>query len=139
VGKSLVQRVRRRNRKHLRTQSRLGKDIGGLCTGALILAKSGLLDGGRSTTHWATTHWENVAGFSEDYPDIEVSSKLFDITYSALLSGTVLQSSADTVVANEPFDHRRGPGLRFRLGIAFPQSVTEISSATRHAANGAFH
>lgn len=58
----------------LRTQSRRGKDIGSLCTGSLVLAKAGLLDGYR-----CTIHWENLAGFVEAYPDIEVTTELFEI------------------------------------------------------------
>ncbi|MEQ8652528.1 MAG: GlxA family transcriptional regulator [Kiloniellales bacterium] len=58
----------------LRTQSRRGKDIGSLCTGSLVLAKAGLLDGYR-----CTIHWENLAGFVEAYPEIDVTTELFEI------------------------------------------------------------
>ena len=58
----------------LRGQTRKGTDVGALCTGSLALAKAGLLDGYR-----CTIHWENLAGFVEAYPDIEVSTELFEI------------------------------------------------------------
>jgi transcriptional regulator GlxA family with amidase domain len=58
----------------LRRMARRGADIGALCTGSHILARAGLLDGYR-----CTIHWENLAGFAEDFPDIEVSSELFEI------------------------------------------------------------
>ncbi|GAB5471497.1 MAG: GlxA family transcriptional regulator [Rhodospirillales bacterium] len=58
----------------LRTQARRGRDLGSLCTGSLVLAKAGLLDGYR-----CTIHWENVAGFVEAYPHIDVSTELFEI------------------------------------------------------------
>jgi transcriptional regulator GlxA family with amidase domain len=58
----------------LRRMARRGADIGALCTGSHILARAGLLDGYR-----CTIHWENLAGFFEDFPDIEVSSELFEI------------------------------------------------------------
>jgi transcriptional regulator GlxA family with amidase domain len=58
----------------LRRMARQGADIGALCTGSYILARAGLLDGYR-----CTIHWENLAGFFEDFPDIEVSSELFEI------------------------------------------------------------
>ncbi len=58
----------------LRRMARRDADIGALCTGSYILARAGLLDGYR-----CTIHWENLAGFVEDFPDIEVSSELFEI------------------------------------------------------------
>ncbi len=58
----------------LRKQSRLGSPIGALCTGALVLAKAGLLDGRR-----CTIHWENQAAFSEEFLEIEMTNRLFEI------------------------------------------------------------
>src|SRR3546814_319778 len=58
----------------LRTADRRGADIGAICTGSYVLAKAGLLDNYR-----CTIHWENLAGFCEDFPDIEVTSELFEI------------------------------------------------------------
>ncbi|HMA14914.1 MAG: GlxA family transcriptional regulator [Bacteroidota bacterium] len=58
----------------LRKADRRGADIGAICTGSYLLAKGGLLDG-----HRCTIHWENLAGFCEDFPDIEVTSELFEI------------------------------------------------------------
>ncbi len=58
----------------LRKQSRLGAPIGALCTGSLILAKAGLLDDRR-----CTIHWENQAAFSEEFLDIELTNRLFEI------------------------------------------------------------
>ena len=56
----------------LRHQSRRGAKIGGICTGAYILAKAGLLDGKR-----ATIHWENHDSFTEEFPDIELTKSIF--------------------------------------------------------------
>ncbi|MFQ5954460.1 MAG: GlxA family transcriptional regulator [Kiloniellales bacterium] len=53
---------------------RLGADIGALCTGAHLLARAGVLQGYR-----CTIHWENLSGFLEEFPDIEVSTDLFEI------------------------------------------------------------
>ncbi|MEQ9607177.1 MAG: GlxA family transcriptional regulator [Kiloniellaceae bacterium] len=58
----------------LRKADRRGADLGAICTGSHVLAKAGLLDG-----HRCTIHWENLAGFCEDFPDIEVTSELFEI------------------------------------------------------------
>jgi transcriptional regulator GlxA family with amidase domain len=58
----------------LRRLARQGARIGAICTGSHILARAGLLDG-----HRCTLHWENIPGFIEEFPDIEVSSELFEI------------------------------------------------------------
>jgi transcriptional regulator GlxA family with amidase domain len=51
----------------LRDQSGKARRFGSVCTGALMLAKAGLLDGRRATTHW---NWcEELA---RDYPRIKV-------------------------------------------------------------------
>jgi transcriptional regulator GlxA family with amidase domain len=58
----------------LRRMDRRGIDIGAICTGTHVLARSGLLDGYR-----CTIHWENMAGFLEDFPEVEITSELFEI------------------------------------------------------------
>ncbi len=56
----------------LRRESRRGIAIGGLCTGAHVLAKAGLLDGKK-----ATIHWENQDGFSEEFGDVSLTKSVF--------------------------------------------------------------
>ncbi len=58
----------------LRRMDRRGLDIGAVCTGTHVLARTGLLNGYR-----CTIHWENMAGFLEDFPEIEITSELFEI------------------------------------------------------------
>ncbi|TVQ58371.1 MAG: GlxA family transcriptional regulator [Rhodobacteraceae bacterium] len=58
----------------LRKQARLGARLGAVCTGSYVLAKAGLLDGRR-----CTIHWENRAAFAEEFPEIEVSNRVFEI------------------------------------------------------------
>ncbi len=58
----------------LRRMDRRGADIGALCTGTHFLARAGLLNDYR-----CTIHWENLAGFLEAFPEIEVSTELFEI------------------------------------------------------------
>jgi AraC family transcriptional regulator, glycine betaine-responsive activator len=58
----------------LRKTSRRGVDIGAVCTGAHVLAEAGLLDG-----YKCTIHWENLPGFTEAFPDIDVTGGLFEI------------------------------------------------------------
>ncbi len=56
----------------LRREARRGLAIGGLCTGAHVLAKAGLLDGKK-----ATIHWENQDGFSEEFGDVDLTKSVF--------------------------------------------------------------
>ena len=46
--------------------------MGGLCTGALVLAQAGLLDG-----YNCSAHWECLAALQEDYPKIFCNNNLF--------------------------------------------------------------
>lgn len=58
----------------LRELSRRGVALGGVCTGPLALARAGLLDGYR-----CTIHWENMEGFVEDFPKLQITATLFEI------------------------------------------------------------
>lgn len=58
----------------LRGMARKHVTMGALCTGSLILAHAGLLDGYR-----CTIHWENVESFAEEYPDLDITATLFEI------------------------------------------------------------
>ncbi|MGL4489087.1 MAG: GlxA family transcriptional regulator [Rhizobiaceae bacterium] len=58
----------------LREEYNRGVSVGGLCTGAHILAAAGLLSGKR-----CAIHWENLPGFSEMYPKANVFADLFEV------------------------------------------------------------
>ena len=58
----------------LRIQARRCEALGGVCTGSNILAKAGLLDGYR-----CTVHWEDLVSFAENFPELEITSRLSEI------------------------------------------------------------
>ncbi len=51
-----------------------GVGLGGLCTAAYILARAGVMEGRR-----CAIHWENLPGFQERFPEVDVRSVLFDV------------------------------------------------------------
>jgi len=53
---------------------RKGVTVGGLCTGAWLLAKAGLLEDRR-----CAIHWENLPAFAERFPDADIHADLFEI------------------------------------------------------------
>lgn len=58
----------------LREEYNRGVAIGGLCTGAYILAAAGLLSNKR-----CAIHWENLPGFQEAFPKANVFADLFEV------------------------------------------------------------
>jgi transcriptional regulator GlxA family with amidase domain len=48
--------------------------LGGICTGSYLLAKAGLLNGYR-----CTVHWENINAMHDEFPQLVVSSDLFEL------------------------------------------------------------
>ena len=68
---------RYRDRKVLRwlqRQARGGAVMGGIDTGGFLLASAGLLDGSR-----ATVHYEHIAAFREQFPDVDLCEDLYVI------------------------------------------------------------
>lgn len=58
----------------LRRLDHSGVMLGGIDTGAMVLAEAGLLDGYR-----ATLHWEALEAFKERYPRLVATQELFEI------------------------------------------------------------
>ena len=118
----------------LRSMARHGTAMGGLCTGSYVLARAGLLNGYR-----CTIHWENLPGFAEAFPNIDVTSELFEIDrdrytcsggtssidmmlhlierrYGHELAGAVSENMLIDRIRS-PHDHQRMQ-LRHRLGVS---------------------
>lgn len=58
----------------LREEYNRGVAVGGLCTGAYVLAAAGLLSNKR-----CAIHWENLPGFQEAFPKANVFADLFEV------------------------------------------------------------
>jgi transcriptional regulator GlxA family with amidase domain len=126
----------------LRRAERAGATIGAVCTGAHLLARAGLLKG-----HKCTIHWENLPGFVEEFPDIEVTADLFEVDRNRLTcsGGTAALDLMLHLIAarhgqelaskiseqclldriRQPHDHQRMP-YRVRLGIHHAKLIGAI-------------
>ncbi len=82
----------------LRKVARKGVDIGAVCTGAHMLAQAGILDNYR-----CTLHWENLPGFTEEFPDINATGGLFEIDRDRFTSagGTTALDMMLTMIASQ--------------------------------------
>lgn len=122
------------------------RDIGGVGTGAWLLARAGLLEG-----HRATLHWPYTGLLAESFPGVVVSSNLFEVDGQGGLCMTAAGGDAgrDLVihwlaqrhgdgVAGALMDHfglerRRGPGeaqrapLTARIGGGQPKLTEAVS------------
>ncbi len=110
-----------------------GVAVGGMCTGAYILARSGIL-AGKS----CAIHWENLAGFTETFPEIDACADLYEVDGNLhtcaggtasldMLLALIGEHHDDEIVARvcqgaitdrvrSPKDRQRLP-LRARLGV----------------------
>ena len=126
----------------LRQLSRHGSQIGGISGGAYVLARAGLLNG-----HRCTIHWEYLTGFAEEFPEIDVTTKLYEIdrtmftsagagaTLDMMLHLIANQHGHDLSVAvaeqfshigsNDPDAPQRMP-IRRRLRISHPKLIAVI-------------
>ena len=84
----------------VREEHMRGIAVGGLCTGAFVVAAAGLLSGKR-----CAIHWENLPGFQERFPKAEVYADLFEIDGSihTCAGGTAAMDMMLSLIA-EDFD-----------------------------------
>ncbi|WP_330229059.1 helix-turn-helix domain-containing protein [Nocardia sp. NBC_00508] len=74
----------------LRRAAAAGTRLASICSGAFILAATGLLDG-----HRATTHWLAAAELAARYPDIEVDPDVLYVDNGSLLTSAGAAAGID--------------------------------------------
>ena len=127
----------------LRRMDRKGADIGAICTATHLLAQAGLLDGYR-----CTIHWENLPSFCENFPEIDVTTELFEIDRNRftcsggtaaidLMLNMITRQYGHELAAHvadqfmherirDQHDHQR-MSLPARLGVRHPKLLAVIS------------
>jgi len=123
----------------LRRLDRKGAILGAVDTGTHILARAGVLDGYR-----VTLHWENLSGFREAFPELNVTGELFEMDGRRLTAagGTAPLDMMLHLIASRhgrelsvgiseqllharirnPDDHQR-MAMGLRLGVRHPKLV----------------
>ena len=69
----------------IRTRGRAAEQVTSVCTGSLLLAKAGLLEGKRATTHWGA-----LDALAAIHPDVDRESRVVDdgvLTSAGVASG----------------------------------------------------
>lgn len=123
----------------LRKAARRGMTLGAVCTGAHVLAEANVIDGYR-----CTIHWENLPGFSEAFPELDVTGSLFEIDRDRFTSaggtsaldmmlaliaaqhGPELASTVAELVLHSPIRHHsehQRMSLPARIGARHPKLV----------------
>jgi transcriptional regulator GlxA family with amidase domain len=78
----------------LRTKVRRSRRFGSVCTGAFVLASSGLLNGRRVTTHWATAE-----ALARTYPLVEVDQDALYVRDGKLRTAAGVTAGLDLALA----------------------------------------
>ncbi len=83
---------------YLRRHNRTGGSLGGVCTGAVVLAQAGLLEG-----RAFTLHWECHPGFVELFPHLPPSKRRFEINGRILTcgGGAAAADMAISIIGND--------------------------------------
>jgi transcriptional regulator GlxA family with amidase domain len=91
----------------LQRQSRSVRRYGSVCTGAFVLAATGLLDGKRVVTHWNST-----ARLAADYPLTQVEPDAIHLKDGKLYTSAGVTAGMDLALAMVEEDHGRDLALR---------------------------
>jgi transcriptional regulator GlxA family with amidase domain len=121
----------------LRSQSTRARRFGSICTGAFVLAKAGLLDGRRATTHW---NW--AAELARDYPQVAVDPDPIYIRDGSCYTSAGVTAGIDLCLALVEQDLGRPLALRIaQMMVVFlrrPGGQSQFS-ATLEAQIGEAH
>jgi len=90
----------------LRAARRRVRRFGSVCTGALLLARAGLLDGRR-----ATTHWRSCAQLAAEHPEVRVEPDRIFVRDRGVYTSAGVTAGMDLALAMVEEDHGREVAL----------------------------
>ncbi|MCX5504758.1 DJ-1/PfpI family protein [Streptomyces sp. NBC_00053] len=90
--------------EHVRRLAGIGRRVASVCTGASVLAATGLLDGRRATTHWAYAH-----DLAQRHPAVEVDPAPLYLRDEHVCTSAGVTGALDLTLAFVEEDH--GPAL----------------------------
>lgn len=88
--------------------------IASICGGAFALAKAGLLDGKK-----ATTHWERSENLQKEYPAVQVEGHQFFTRDGNIYTSAGVSSGIDLALAMVEEDHGRDIAIRVARKLVF--------------------
>jgi transcriptional regulator GlxA family with amidase domain len=94
-------------RRWLVAQSQRVRRLGAICTGAFLLARAGLLDGRRATTHWYVTD-----SLAAAFPRVRVEPNPIYVKDGSVYTSAGVTASMDLALALLEEDHGRKVALR---------------------------
>ncbi len=129
----------------VRNASRKSRRVASICTGSLVLAEAGLLDGRRATTHWAYARY-----FRDKFPQVKLDEDRIYIVDDSIWTSAGCTTCIDLVLAMVEKDagkelaravakdlvlyHRRGGGqTQHSALLALEPKSDRIQSALEYA------
>lgn len=88
----------------LREQAKTGRRVGSVCSGALVLAATGLLNGRRATTHWGACE-----AMREHFPEVRLEPDAIFVADPPFYTSAGVTAGIDLCLALVEADH--GPDL----------------------------
>ncbi len=119
---------------HVRRLAGSARRITSVCSGAFVLAASGLLDGKRATTHWA--EWQQLA---TEYPQVSVDDDAIYVRDGDVWTSAGVTAGIDLALAMVADDHgaRAAAAVARHLVVYLRRSGGQAQFSTMLAAQAA--
>ena len=116
----------------LRRETKRARRFGSVCSGALILAAAGLLDGRRATTHWAVAH-----RMAELFPKVKLEIDAIHVRDGALRTAAGVTAGLDLALAlvEEDLGREIAKKVASRLVMFFKRPGGQLQFSRRGEAN----
>ncbi|MFF1614556.1 helix-turn-helix domain-containing protein [Amycolatopsis sp. NPDC058278] len=117
----------------LRAAHRRGARIVAICTGAFVLARAGLLDGRR-----ATTHWRHTAQLAATFPEVEVDPDVLYVDHGDVAASAGTGAGIDLCLHLVRADHGAAYAAQIARNMVLPphREGSQLQYVTRLAPPG---